>query len=1009
MTTYTPTEIKHVVLHSSTAKHWMGTGLKSLLKQVKKPKDVYTFKCTPSNSFNLLQHVFTYNVSSKYEEDLLLKCAQYILNMNHFTLMTILRHKFSAKKREIVFVVPKYKGIYLSEHIFVASQNNLYLYEEELWAILGQLLLFCTYLLSTNLQIAEIVCTHLSISNIYYVSSLPHMEDSRGCIKIDIMSMLLRDSISLDFLLRDDTEDDSNVFIKNDIMKRLLEKVYTIMTALTDLQTTAQTPMGLPPSLMTPVQMNRVLSTAFNRRHQRSNTDLGHILSGNASDFFSGIDMSQANTYARSKHKRQSSIPIRCNKDVNEIKLSNIEMENDYEQSDKTEISFLSPDYHHFAVPNKESVPDSVPSNDGIKVSMSITKFTKKADAVHTTLPNFSPPTQALHREHDASMTNSSEVISNNTPTLSVNIAPIIGVGDLSMVDTEYNFDIPRTQQQLSQDYNAEKYSHELQTSINMLQTVQSISDMYRVAPLAKVVDQMELLYADNDKVRQNSLRYAIITDNVFLVKKLVRKLPLSERSTTTEISYCANSYCTTEIMAATLLRNDNIIKTLVPYQSNLLIINKDASKVNALSMAIQNYLSGNMISYIARHSRPIIQKYWDKIVMQACLTKTPEIITALVPFYPSSGTLYFTKICILLGSKQVAATIFPQEHKIIEKDNAMNIIKEVLFDHSAILNRKHSTSSKIETTKDGYTRFIFAAAMGNLELCKACVHEADVITATHDSAYLRALQNEHWDVVQYLQSINKQLPAKMACTDSDFYTDKGKEITTLMSAAANSDIPLMRKFFSQAGETDIINMSALMFACDNENTEGALMLIPKEAGLRCNATIWFSGFEFNCASALMFAVANNNLTLVKMLMNTEARLQDRNGRTALMAAARFGHLSIIRLLSPLEAGICDNKGRCAIHYAAEYRQREASVLLAQVEGLCKDSGGFNVVDYFIRFRDFALVDMLEYVIMTTTQPTPHTGIPYREQNTPDSTSLRMHLGSAITTISNTSLPKLVF
>lgn len=1006
MTTYAPTEIKHVVLHSSTTKPGTGMGIKSLLKQVKKPKNGYTFKCAPSNSSNLLQHVFTYNVSSRYEEDLLLKCAQYIPRMDHFTLMTILRHKLSMKKREIVFVVPKYKGIYLSEHIFVASQNNLYLYEEELWAIFGQLLLFCTYLLSANLQVAEIVCTHLSINNIYYVSSLPHMEDSRGCIKIDIMGMLLRDSISLDFLLRDDTEDESNAFVKDDIMKRLLEKVHTIMTTLTDLQTTAQTPMGLPPSLMTPVQMNRVLSTVFYKRHQRSNTDLGHVLSGNACDFFSGIDMAQANIYARSKHKRQSSIIVRSGKDIHAAKLNHREAETDYEQSDRTEISFLSPNYPSFAAPNDESFPDSVASKDGIKVAMSITNFTKKADTMSTNTSKRIPSKQELHGKHDISITTSSETATNDTPTFSVNMDPVIGIGDLSMVDTEYNFGMQRTQPHISQDSNIERYSHELQNAISMLQTVRSIRDMYRVTPLAKVVDQLELLYADNDKVRQSSLRYAIITDNASLVKKLVRKLPLNERSTPKEISYCTNSYCTTEIMAATLLRNNHIIRTLVPYQSNLLIINKDASRANALSMAIQNYIPGSTIAYIAKHSQPIIEKYWDVIVVQACLTKTAEIITALVPFYPSSGTLYFTKMCMLLGSKQVAAAIFPRERSIIEKDNAMNIIKEVLFDHKAILNRKHTDSSKIETTRDGYTRFIFAAAMGNLELCKACAHEADIVTQTNDSAYLRALQNEHWDVVQYLQSLKRPLPTQMARTDSGFYTDKEKEITTLMSAAASGDIPLMRKFFSQAGKTDINKMSALMFACDKENTEGALMLMPKEAGLRCNATVWFSGFEFNCASALMFAVANNNLTLVKTLMNAEARLQDKNGRTALMAAARFGHLNIIRLLSPLEAGICDNKGRYAIHYAAEYRQREASVLLAQVEGLCKDRGGFDVVDYFIRSKDLDLADMLEYVIMTTKQPAPHTGIPYREQSTPEIGSLRMHLGSALATISNISLPK---
>ena len=1006
MPTCAPTELRHVILHSSTAKSRQGVGLKSFLKQVKKPKDVYSFRCTPSNSFNLLQHVFTYKVSSKYEEELLLKCAQYLLKLDHFTLMTILRHKLSLKKREIVFVVPNYKGIYLSEHIFVASQNNLYLYEEELWAIFGQLLLFCTYLLSIDIQAAEIVCTHLSMNNIYYVSSLPHMEDCRGCIKIDIMGMLLQESVSLDSLLQDNTGEEPTAFMRDDIMKRLLEKVHTIMTILTELQSTAQTPMGLPPSLMTPVQMNRVLSTVFNRRHQRSNTDIGCILSGNASDFFSSIDMSQANTYARAKQKHIPAAVAKARKDPHDAKAVNQKGEGDCEQSDKREISFLSTTYPSFTAPNEGSFPEPVTSKGSARDDISITSFTKTADVVRPTLPkpaSFKPEPQ----ERPGSISNSSGTTT-DTPSASFQMESMIGVGDLSMVDTEYNFSIQRNQPQVSHEAHTDKYSQELQNAISMLRSVNSISEMYKVVPLAKVVDQLELLYADSDKVRRTSLRYAIITDNAQSVKRLVRKLPLNERSTSTEVSYCTNSYCTTEIMAATLLRNNNIIRTLVPYQSNLLIINRDPSKVNALSMAIQSYVSGDTISYIARHSRPIIEKYWDTIVIQACLTKTPEIITALVPFCPSTGTLYFTKVCMLLGSKQVAATIFSKERDIIEKDNAINIIREVLYDHEAILNRKHSPSSEIETTKDGYTRFIFAAAMGYLDLCKACVHEASVVTESNDSAYLRALQNEHWDVVRYLQTLKKSLPEQMSCLEPDFYADREKEITTLMSAAATHDIPRMRRFFSQAGDTDALKMTALMFACDKENVEGALMLLQKEAGARCSASVWFSGFEFNGASALMFAVANNNITLVKMLMNAEARLQDRNGRTALMAAAQFGHLSLIRLLAPAEAGICDSRGRYAVHYAAEYRQREASVLLAQAEGLCKDAGGFSVVDYYVRFKDFEIADILEYVIMTAKQPAPHTGIPYREQSSSDSVSLRMHLGSALTTINTTSLPKLV-
>ena len=83
-------------------------------------------------------------------------------------------------------------------------------------------------------------------------------------------------------------------------------------------------------------------------------------------------------------------------------------------------------------------------------------------------------------------------------------------------------------------------------------------------------------------------------------------------------------------------------------------------------------------------------------------------------------------------------------------------------------------------------------------------------------------------------------------------------------------------------------------------------------------------------------------------------------------------------------------------------------MLLAQAEGLCKDAGGFSVVDYYVRFKDFEIADILEYVIMTAKQPAPHTGIPYREQSSSDSVSLRMHLGSALTTINTTSLPKLV-
>lgn len=67
---------------------------------------------------------------------------------------------------------------------------------------------------------------------------------------------------------------------------------------------------------------------------------------------------------------------------------------------------------------------------------------------------------------------------------------------------------------------------------------------------------------------------------------------------------------------------------------------------------------------------------------------------------------------------------------------------------------------------------------------------------------------------------------------------------------------------------------------------------------------------------------------------------------TALMHAAMHGHLECVKLLVDKEAGLQDREGQTALILAAKTRQLECVEFLKPFESDIKDNYGFSYTDY---------------------------------------------------------------
>lgn len=95
---------------------------------------------------------------------------------------------------------------------------------------------------------------------------------------------------------------------------------------------------------------------------------------------------------------------------------------------------------------------------------------------------------------------------------------------------------------------------------------------------------------------------------------------------------------------------------------------------------------------------------------------------------------------------------------------------------------------------------------------------------------------------------------------------------------------------------------------------------------------------DVNGYTALMWAVAHNQLKSAKLLLKKEGGMRDKRGRTALMIAARNGHADIVQFLVKQEGGVLDKCGHTALLWAADDDKQEVVDILLLDENESKAS-----------------------------------------------------------------------
>ena len=67
--------------------------------------------------------------------------------------------------------------------------------------------------------------------------------------------------------------------------------------------------------------------------------------------------------------------------------------------------------------------------------------------------------------------------------------------------------------------------------------------------------------------------------------------------------------------------------------------------------------------------------------------------------------------------------------------------------------------------------------------------------------------------------------------------------------------------------------------------------------------------------TALMIAAKYGYDDIVRILIEKEVGMQDKDRRTALMSAAGYGHLECVKILAPLEKGMKNKYGETALYF----------------------------------------------------------------------------------------------
>ncbi|ESU44403.1 Protein kinase NEK family protein [Giardia duodenalis] len=266
-----------------------------------------------------------------------------------------------------------------------------------------------------------------------------------------------------------------------------------------------------------------------------------------------------------------------------------------------------------------------------------------------------------------------------------------------------------------------------------------------------------------------------------------------------------------------------------------------------------------------------------------------------------------------------------PTAKELADRLRTLNTFAGEPGDQDPVPAEKHESqvtsddsNSKVNSS---WTPLMRAAAAGDIEMVRRHLSDKDKKNSDGDTALMIAARAGHEGIVELIDP-----------------TDKN-EVTALMRAAGRGDVEAVRALIPlQKGQKTYNNdykrggRTALMMAAVCGRTEVVRLLVEHEGGLK-DKDGW---------TALMYAAEYGHTECVQLLAEKEEGMQDKDSKTALMHAAENDHTEYVKLLLEKEAGIKDKDGRTALMLAAIYGNIECAKLLLEKEKGMKTTCEWN-------------------------------------------------------------------
>ena len=277
-------------------------------------------------------------------------------------------------------------------------------------------------------------------------------------------------------------------------------------------------------------------------------------------------------------------------------------------------------------------------------------------------------------------------------------------------------------------------------------------------------------------------------------------------------------------------------------------------------------------------------------------------------------------------GHKEVVEVILEHEKEMRDSDRKTALM------HAAKNGHKEAVKALLEhekgmRDKQGHNALYYALKGGHTVTARVILPHEDPIDKNGVTALMRAAARGDAEMVELLISIQKGAKDKDGNT-AFVHALKNKHIdvatllrkheapswTLLMCAAFIGDIELAKSHLSDKDKKNSKDETALMIAARMEHEDIVELLDPT---------------DWRGVTALMRAADRNDVEAVRALIPLQKRkkmtgdvpineLEIRSGGTALMWAAAYGHAEVVRLLVEHEGGMENKDGWPALMFAAQ-------------------------------------------------------------------------------------------